>query len=123
MGANGTRGGVVAVVRRRAVATRGARQVRWASEEEEGGEAKASAREEEEEEEEEEEDAVEPTAEEEVARLVEEIKEGMTRLEKAQAGREEGEARAKALAEQAVLARTRGMRALRTRRVGDERDE
>ena len=96
--ANGTRGGVVAVVRRREVATRGARQVRWASEEEEGGaKAKASAREEEEE------DVVEATVEE-VERLVEEIKEGTTRLEKAQAEREEGEARAKALAEQAVLA-------------------
>ncbi len=84
MGANGTRGGVVAVVRRRAVATRGARQVRWASEEEEGGaKAKASAREEEEE------DVVEATVEE-VERLVEEIKEGTTRLEKAQAEREEG---------------------------------
>lgn len=93
-----SRGGVVVGVvgrdrRCEAFAVRGAAQVRWASDEE--GATATAARDD---------DGDDATAEAEVRRLTEEIKEATTRLGKAQTESEEGEAKAKALAEQAVLA-------------------
>ena len=78
----------------RPFAARGEAQMRWASDEE--GATAAAARDDD--------DAEDATAEAEVRRLTEEIKEVTTRLGKAQTESEDGEAQAKALAEQAVLA-------------------
>jgi len=87
-------GGVGRDRRCRPFAARGEAQVRWASDEE--GATAAAARDDD--------DAEDATAEAEVRRLTEEIKEATTRLGKAQTESEDGEAQAKALAEQAVLA-------------------
>ena len=78
----------------RPFAARGEAQMRWASDEE--GATAAAARDDA--------DAEDATAEAEVRRLTEEIKEATMRLGKAQTESEDGEAQAKALAEQAVLA-------------------